>query len=77
MADVKRTWIKDAFWETPSKELLNCISEHKEGFKDVPGSKITRPDFKSYVESVEFNKILNSYYKEKTKNLQRRNENSL
>ena len=35
MADVKRTWIKDAFWETPSKELLNCISEHKEGFKDV------------------------------------------
>ena len=35
MADVKRTWIKDAFWETPTKELLNCISEHKEGFKDV------------------------------------------
>ena len=26
MADVKRTWIKDAFWETPTKELLNCIS---------------------------------------------------
>jgi hypothetical protein len=35
MAKVKRTWMKDAFWETPSKELLNCISEHKEGFKDV------------------------------------------
>ena len=35
MADIKRTWIKDAFWETPTKELLNCISEHKEGFKDV------------------------------------------
>lgn len=35
MADVKRTWSKDAFWETPTKELLNCISEHKEGFKDV------------------------------------------
>ena len=35
MADVKRTWIKDAFWETPTKEILNCISEHKEGFKDV------------------------------------------
>ena len=35
MTDVKRTWIKDAFWETPTKELLNCISEHKEGFKDV------------------------------------------
>ena len=35
MADVKRTWIKDAYWETPTKELLNCISEHKEGFKDV------------------------------------------
>ena len=35
MTDVKRTWIKNAFWETPTKELLNCISEHKEGFKDV------------------------------------------
>ena len=35
MTDVKRSWIKDAFWETPTKELLNCISEHKEGFKDV------------------------------------------
>lgn len=32
---MNRIWIKDAFWETPSKELLNCISEHKEGFKDV------------------------------------------
>ena len=35
MTDVKRTWLKNAFWETPTKELLNCISEHKEGFKDV------------------------------------------
>ena len=35
MADVKRIWSKDAFWETPTKELLNCISKHKEGFKDV------------------------------------------
>ena len=35
MADVERTWIKDAFWETPEKNQLNCISEHKEGFKDV------------------------------------------
>tara|TARA_B100000927_G_scaffold287456_1_gene280416 strand:+ start:310 stop:747 length:438 start_codon:yes stop_codon:yes gene_type:complete len=35
MADIERTWIKDAFWETPEKNQLNCISEHKEGFKDV------------------------------------------
>ena len=35
MTDVKRTWLKNAFWETPTKELLNAISEHKEGFKDV------------------------------------------
>ena len=30
MADIERTWIKDAFWETPEKNQLNCISEHKE-----------------------------------------------
>ena len=35
MAKIKRTWLKNAFWETPAKEFLNCISEHKEGFKDV------------------------------------------
>ena len=35
MAKIKRTWLKNAFWETPTKELLNAISEHKEGFKDV------------------------------------------
>ena len=35
MADIERTWIKDAFWETPEKNQLNGISEHKEGFKDV------------------------------------------
>ena len=45
MADVKRTWIKDAFLGK-SKELLNCISEHKEGFKDVRQvHKLKRGDF--------------------------------
>lgn len=25
---MQRTWLDNAFWETPKKNILNCISEH-------------------------------------------------
>ena len=30
-----RQWNKDAFWETPKKIVLNCISEQEEGNKKI------------------------------------------
>ena len=30
-----RQWDKDAFWETPKKTVLNCISEQEEGNKKI------------------------------------------
>ena len=30
-----RVWIKDAFWDTPKKTVLNCISEQEEGNKKI------------------------------------------
>ena len=30
-----RQWDKDAFWETPKKNVLNCISEQEEGNKKI------------------------------------------
>ena len=30
-----RKWDKDAFWETPKKTVLNCISEQEEGNKKI------------------------------------------
>ena len=29
-----RVWDKDAFWDTPKKNVLNCISEQEEGNKN-------------------------------------------
>ena len=28
-----RTWLDNAFWETPKKEILNAISEEEDGNK--------------------------------------------
>ena len=33
---MERKWIDNAFWETPKKELLNCIAE----FTDENGKKV-------------------------------------
>ena len=30
-----RVWDKDAFWDTPKKNVLNCISEQEEGNKKI------------------------------------------
>ena len=30
-----RTWLDNAFWETPKKEILNAISEEQDGNKQV------------------------------------------
>jgi len=73
--ELKDRNVRDPKIERAASELreanMGALTEFvQEGFKDVPGSKITRADFKSYVESVEFNKILNSYYKEKTKTVE-------
>ena len=32
---MNRIWIKDAFWENPNKNILNCISEQEEGNKKI------------------------------------------
>lgn len=30
-----RRWLENAFWETPKKEILNCIAEWEEGNRKV------------------------------------------
>jgi len=32
---VAKTWLDNAFWETPKKEILNAISEEQDGNKQV------------------------------------------
>ena len=40
-----RVWIKDAFWDTPNKSVLNCISEQEEGNKKIRQvHKLTQTD---------------------------------
>jgi len=42
---MNRIWIKDAFWDTPNKSVLNCISEQEEGNKKIRQvHKLTQTD---------------------------------
>ena len=50
-----RQWDKDAFWETPKKNVLNCISEQEEGNKKIRQvHKLTEADplFKECVNAL-------------------------
>jgi len=50
-----RQWDKDAFWETPKKNVLNCISEQEEGNKKIRQvQKLTEADplFKECVNAL-------------------------
>ena len=68
--ELKDTNVRDPKLERAASELrqdnMGILTEFvSEAFKPVQGSSITRADFKSYVESVEFNKVLNSYFSDK------------
>ena len=50
-----RNWDKDAFWETPRKAVLNCISERENGNKKIRQvHKLTEEDplFKQCVDAL-------------------------
>tara|TARA_A100001035_G_C27692533_1_gene458519 strand:- start:70 stop:489 length:420 start_codon:yes stop_codon:yes gene_type:complete len=50
-----RNWDKDAFWETPRKAVLNCISEREDGNKKIRQvHKLTESDplFKQCVDAL-------------------------
>ena len=50
-----RNWDKDAFWETPRKAVLNCISEREDGNKKIRQvHKLTEEDplFKQCVDAL-------------------------
>ena len=50
-----RVWDKDAFWDTPKKNVLNCISEQEEGNKKIRQvHKLTESDplFKQCVDAL-------------------------
>tara|TARA_B100000378_G_scaffold144133_1_gene116440 strand:- start:163 stop:585 length:423 start_codon:yes stop_codon:yes gene_type:complete len=50
-----RVWDKDAFWDTPKKNVLNCISEQEEGNKKIRQvHKLTESDplFKECVDAL-------------------------
>ena len=52
---MNRVWDKDAFWETPKKNILNCISEQEEGNKKIRQvHKLTEKDplFKECVNAL-------------------------
>ena len=50
-----RVWDKDAFWDTPKKNVLNCISEREDGNKKIRQvHKLTESDplFKQCVDAL-------------------------
>ena len=65
---MERTWLDNAFWETPKKRILNCISEHidEEGriIRNVMKLKEQHPQFKECVDFLGED-VIDAYTKER------------
>ena len=70
-----RVWIKDAFWDTPNKSVLNCISEQEEGNKKIRQvHKLTQTDplYKECVDTLTIEHIDENTKKRNNRKLEER-----